>query len=1089
MAVVGAIVGAGAAAYVGYTAVVIVGAAVVGAVLFDYASDMFTPDIPDFGGGSAAEGMLVNKAANDAPIPVVYGQRKVGGTRVFIEVTGNDNEYLHLVLALAEGEIDSVQNVYLNDINITDDRFNATDDEDDSSDATIITDIEQSKTVVTWQGNVDHILYIELDCAVSGVHTYSGSGTSGTLEGGSSAQSIGYNESPSGYESEGWHGDLSATINLTPFDTGDLDSGKLHDLQLNVTNKRGGGGVSLLQQPTPANNYKAIIKLWDHSGGEGNIAFNLVMREGTSPTTVIGGNLAQSFNHTGSDTQAADDELVANVTNWTTSHQLKGTAYLYVKLKYDQDAFTSGLPTITADIKGAKVYDPRTSTTAWSDNPALCIRDYLTSTRYGRGIDTSLIDDTTFNVAANYCDETVTIGGATVKRYTCNGVVDTSAGSMDILKKLLTSCRGFLIFSGGKYKLVINKAETATFTFSEDNIVGSWSISLGNKNSQYNRIRANFFNPDRNWQPDLAIVDSSALRTQDNGLLLEKTIDLPFTSDIDRAKMITTINLNQSRQGIICEFTSTIEGLRCEAGDVVYIKHATPGWDTLNSNSGKLFRVMKISLQSSDEVRITATEYDLTVFDFGTIAVSDASPNTNLPDPFTVQPPGAITTTESLYDTIGSGGVKVRIDIDWIAPSDIFVSEYEVQWKENGSGIWIYLTTTKNMVARLDDANPVIHDFRVRAINSMGSRSVWSYLNNVTVAGLTTPPVDVANLSFIALNNAAHLSWDLATDLDVRVGGKVRFRHSNLTTGASWESSTDIGAAVSGLNTNAVLPLLTGTYMAKFVDSTGNESVNTSSFVSTTIPNIINMNAVATSTQNPSFTGTKTNMVAVDNVLKFEADTLLDSVTELMDDWEILDAIGGLDSAGSYEFDTYIDLGAVYTSRATASIAFTAFVIGDFIDDRTALMDTWTDLENAPSDVTLNLYIATTNDDPSGTPTWSSWAKFTVADYSARAYKFKVEASSTNADHQINITELSVAVDMPDTVQGANALTSLSTGLLSVTYATPFKAIPALGVTFTDLDSNDILDIQNETTTGFDVGVKHGSNYEAHNFNYLARGY
>ena len=68
-------------------------------------------------------------------------------------------------------------------------------------------------------------------------------------------------------------------------------------------------------------------------------------------------------------------------------------------------------------------------------------------------------------------------------------------------------------------------------------------------------------------------------------------------------------------------------------------------------------------------------------------------------------------------------------------------------------------------------------------------------------------------------------------------------------------------------------------------------------------------------------------------------------------------------------------------------------------------------------------------------------------------------------------------------------LGTLSSSLLSVTYAKPFKAIPALGVTFTDLDSNDSVDILSETTTGFDVGVKHGSNYEAHNFNYLARGY
>ena len=930
--IVGIAAGAAATAAVSATAIgiatVIGGISVAGLIAGAIVSSVVTgalaeePSIGDL--GSTSSGILVNKSANDAPIPIIYGVRKVGGTRVLMEITGDDNEFLHVVLALAEGEIDAVNYFWLNDVQYDDAKF------------------------------------------------------AGLLD-----------------------------INT----------------------------------------------------------------------------------HLGSDTQTADSTLVSAVSGWTSSHQLKGTAYAYIKMKYDQDAFASGLPTITAEVRGVKVYDPRTTTTAWSDNPALCVRDYLTNTRYGRGIETSLIDDTTFNAAANYCEEMVTIGGVSKERYTCNGVVDTSLGSMDVLKKLLTACRGFLIFSGGKYKLLIDKAETAAFTFSEDNIIGAWSITLGNKNNQFNRIRANFFNPERNWQPDIAVVDSTALRALDNGLLLEKTTDLPFTSDIDRAKMITTINLNQSRQQIMCEFTATIESLRCEVGDVVYIKHETPAWHTLNSNAGKLFRVMRITIQNDDEVRILAMEYDATSYDYGTISVSDSAPNTNLPDTSTAKPPTAIATSESLYDTIGSGGVKVRVAISWNAALDIFVKEYDVEWKENGSSTWNFLTTTKNTEARLDDADPVLHDFRVRSVNTMGVRSVWAYKNNVTVAGLTTPPVDVANLSFIALNNAAHLSWDLATDLDVRVGGKVRFRHSNLTTGATWESSTDIGAAVSGLNTNAVLPLLTGTYLAKFVDSTGNESVNTSSFVSTTIPNIINMNAVATSTQNPSFTGTKTNMVAVDNVLKFEADTLLDSVTELMDDWELLDAIGGLDSAGSYEFDTYIDLGTVYTSRATASIAFTAFVIGDFIDDRTALMDTWTDFDNAPSDVTLNLYVATTNDDPSGTPTWSSWAKFTVADYNARAYKFKVEASSTSSDHQINISELSVEIDMPDKVQGDSGLTSLSTGLLSVTYATPFKAIPALGVTFTDLDSNDSVDILSETTTGFDVGVKHGSHYEAHNFNYLARGY
>jgi len=904
----------------------VAGAVVASSVTGALAEEPTQPDFAGGGGASAAAGMLINKQANDAPIPVVYGQRKVGGTRILLEVTGTDNEYLNIVLAVSEGEIDSFENIYLNDVLSTDSKF-----------------------------------------------------------------------------------------------TGFLDT----------------------------------------------------------------------YTHTGSTTQSADSNLVSDVTGWTTNHQLKGTSYLYVKLKFDQDVYASGLPTITADVKGTKVYDPRTSTTAWSNNPVLCIRDYLTNTRYGRGIETSLIDDTSFNAAANYCEENVTIGGVSKDRYTCNGVVNTSNGSMDILKKLLTACRGFLIFSGGKYKLVIDKAETAAFTFSEDNIVGAWNISLGNKNNQFNRIRANFFNPDRNWQPDLAIIDSTTLRTSDNGLLLEKTIDLPFTSDIDRAKMITTINLNQSRQQIMCEFTSTIEGLRTEVGDVVYIKHATTGWDTLNSNSGKLFRVMRITLQNDDEVRILAMEYDATAYDFGTISATDAAPNTNLPDALTVIAPTALSTTESLYDTIGSAGVKVRVQLDWTASADIFVREYDVEFKKSADATWKVLTTTRAVTARLDDVDPTLYDFRVRAVNSMGVSSAYTTLSNVTVNGLTTPPVDVAGLSFIALGGYAHLSWDLATDLDVRVGGKVRFRHSNLTSGTTWESSTDIGSAVAGHNTTVVLPLLTGTYMAKFVDSTGNESVNVSSFVTTTVPDIIKMNAVATSTQHPSFTGTKTDMIAVDSVLKFEADTLWDSFSGLMDTWHLLDAYGGLDKSGTYEFDTYLDLGATYTSRATASVAFTAFTLGDYIDDRTTLMDTWSDFDNIPSDVNLNLYVATTTDDPSGTPTWTAWAKFTVADYSARAYKFKIIATSTDVLHQINVTELSVSVDIPDRVQGDNAIQS-GVGTKSITYPSSFYAIPSVGITGCDLDQNDRMVLSNETKTGFDVTFYQGNGTGSPQdikFNWLSRGY
>jgi hypothetical protein len=602
------------------------------------------PELPDFSTPLADRGLLINTQNPVSNINVIYGTRQVGGNHVFLRTSGTDNKYLHLVTVLGEGEIDQVQQVYLNGVEITDSKYAG---EAATSPMTVV---EQTKQVFRFRGNVDHILYIKVGCAEAGGPTYSGSGTSSTLESGAASAGITYDESPSGYESEGWHGDLSATINLTPFDTASISGAKLHDATLSVASKRGGSTVSIVQQPSTSNGYETIIKIYEPNGGEGYFDFTLTMREGTNQyADTLGGEFAQCWIHTGADDQPADEELVESVSEWTTAHRLRGTAYLYTRLKYDQDVFPGGVPTITALVNGRKVYDPRDTSTAFSNNPALCIRDYLTNTRYGRGIDSSLIDDTSFSAAANYCDETVTIGGQSVARYTCDGVVDTGRTSLENIKELLTACRGFLIFSGGKYKLVIDKPETATFTFNEDNVVGGWAIGLGNKQNTFNRVRINYYNPDRDWQADVSAVESTALRTIDNGLLLEREIELPYTSSEPRAKAIATMALNQSRQQVSCEFTATIEGMRCEVGDVVYISHKTPGWDTLNSGAGKKFRVIEIALQSTDEVQVKAIEYDETVYDFGTIPASDPTPNTNLPDITSVIAPTNLTFAETLY--------------------------------------------------------------------------------------------------------------------------------------------------------------------------------------------------------------------------------------------------------------------------------------------------------------------------------------------------------------------------------------------------------------------------------------------------------
>ena len=70
--------------------------------------------------------------------------------------------------------------------------------------------------------------------------------------------------------------------------------------------------------------------------------------------------------HLGGTDQVADADLVAAGLGWTADHRLRGVAYLYVKLTYSRDVFPRGLPNISAVIRGKKLYDPRTGTTAWS---------------------------------------------------------------------------------------------------------------------------------------------------------------------------------------------------------------------------------------------------------------------------------------------------------------------------------------------------------------------------------------------------------------------------------------------------------------------------------------------------------------------------------------------------------------------------------------------------------------------------------------------------------------------------------------------------------------------------------------------------
>ena len=669
-------------------------------------------------GAAQASGLLINTASNIAPVPPIYGQRKVGGVRVFTSVGGANNQYLYLVIAMAEGQIAAFDNVYIDDVNINDPVF---------AGLVVCNQHLGSDTQAA-----DSMLMADLPGVWTTAHQGCG---------------IAYLALKLTYSSTAFHGFPTITADIRGVVTADPRT-----------------------SPAVLGNVCLIAAIGNVTDGAGN----LITSGAFKPTTASPLPAGQYWNQT----YAASFPMSVGVPN------------------------PGSLP----------------ANQAWfqvNENPALCIRDYLTNTRYGKGISSSLIDDSSIMAAANYCDAQITIPGGVQSRYTCNGVVDINTTAYDNLKLLLSACRGYLVFSGGKYKLQIDQPGTEAFAFTEDNITGNWTIATPGRRLLFNRVNATFYDPAQNWQPNYAISDSTAYRTQDNGLLLDTDLNLPFTSDSYTALRLAGLQLKQSRFGLIASFTAFQEGLRVEVGDVVSITHSTPGW------VDKLFRVASIEIMDTEEVKLVVGEYDVTAYALDTLTAITATPALSLPSIFSVPTPASLTLSSGTSEllTNNDGTLTSRIKVLWPASSNVFVKSIEVQFRVDGTTVWQSLPLADATQGTLW-VSPVIdgttYDIQARFINVAGQQSGWLYSTH-TVVGKTAAPSNVTSVTISTSEAGILISWPLCSDAD--------YQDTILEYGSTW------GTGIALFTGNATSYLWarpsSGTYnfMVKNRDTSGNLSV------------------------------------------------------------------------------------------------------------------------------------------------------------------------------------------------------------------------------------------------------------------------
>ena len=260
------------------------------------------------------------------------------------------------------------------------------------------------------------------------------------------------------------------------------------------------------------------------------------------------------------------------------------------------------------------------------------------------------------------------------------------------------------------------------------------------------------------------------------------------------------------------------------------------------------------------------------------------------------------------------------------------------------------------------------YEIQVFSYNVLGELSATSTDLTFEAIGKTALPQDVTNLVLEPVSDQfVRLRFDKATDVDVVHGGSVVVRHSNLTDGTgTFTKSVDLIPAKSGATTEIIVPAVEGEVILKYRDDGGRLSAGETSVI-IDVPDPFPKLTVLTDredTDGTPFNGTKNN-TSFDSVLN----GLILGNAILLDDITDFDSIVSFDSLGitsqtfgTYDFANKLDLGGKQPLRLTRHIVSQGFYPSDLFDDRTALIDTWTDFDGAKAeDVNAKLLVSTSD--------------------------------------------------------------------------------------------------------------------------------
>jgi len=721
-----------------------------------------------------------------------------------------------------------------------------------------------------------------------------------------------------------------------------------------------------------------------YAGLTGTVVYNI---QGGHPTVRVS-------KHLGTVGDTADAYLMSAVPDkWTSQHLLSGFAYVVITLDLNNQRFQSGLPKFSFQTRGKKVYDYRTSTTAYSTNPALCTADFLNSEMWSANTRVSVIAADAMSAASD----------ADTHGYTCNGSFTSNDAPKAVLEALVQSMAGFAFVAGG-WRILAGSWQTPVLALDGSNIEGLIEISQvgASRSDIFNGVRGTYLPYNTAVVTDFTPYRNATYSTADGGDLWSD-MTFTWTNTNQGCQNLARVFTERMRNGLTVTVPAGMEAWGVQPGDRVWLTSAEFGW------ASKTFRVTDWSFGLNTPVMLTLQEDVAATYDAADAVVVDQSPNTDLVDPFEIAAPAFITATSGTADLkIGTdGSVQSRVKLVLPLSTNPYVTNggtLEIDYRPDDGNP---ATPTQTLSLPGDTASTYLTDvvdgqqylIRARYTHTLAT-GPWKIITH-RVVGKTEAPPDVTYFVI----DGDRLSWTGVAALDL-AGYEIRFNYGSNTW---WDGAAPLHTGVITDNpyTMTSRPVGPVTLLIKAVDTSGNYSAHAATILTDLgIPTVSNL--YLSWPQATTFPGTIVNGAVSGGTLAADA-------TDRFYGPDAEPFYGTDSTAVFYDASTYKDMSYTWGVTPTASgtllldyaVAASNYTIEYQRDSQAVFYGTGTDP-----------FYGTSTDPFYGTPTdWTTWPGSLEI---GRPEQISFRISTVGGTTRGVITTATTKLDVPDVTESLN---------------------------------------------------------------------